>query len=82
VHLRMQRFDAPVEHLREPGQFGNILQPRMPDSRSNLAVPSGGKTSFDAEGGEFVGEIYQFPDLSVTLRNATLNFRHEGLCCG
>jgi len=61
VHLRMQRFDAPVEHLREPGQFGNILH-RDAGFAQQLGRASGGN-QFDAEGGEFVAKSTS-PDLS------------------
>jgi len=74
----MQRFERDRRHLREPGQFGNIF------TRCRIRAATGrasGGNQFDAEGGEFVGEIYQSGFVGDA-KNGTLNFRHEGLCCG
>ena len=74
VHLRMQRLDAPVEHFREPGQFGNIFY-----GNAGVAQQLGrasGRNQFHAQRGEFAGEIYQSGFVGDA-KDGALDFRHK-----
>ncbi len=75
VNLRMQRLDAPVEHLGEAGQFGDVF-----DGNAGFAKQFGrasGRNQFDAESDQFASEIDQ-PGFIGDAKNGALNFRHEG----
>ena len=76
VHLRMQRLDAPIKHLRKPGQLGNIFY-----GDAGIAQQLGrasGRNQLDAELGKFAGKIHQSGFVGDT-KNGALDFRHEAL---
>ena len=76
VYFGMQRLDAAVEHFGKAGEVGDIF-----DCDSGVAQGLGGAAGgdeFDAEGGEFAGEIDQAGFVGDA-ENGALNLcRHEG----
>ncbi len=57
VNFGMQRLDAPIEHFRKAGEFGDVF-----DGDAGIAQQLGGASGgdeFDAEAGELAGEIYE-----------------------
>ena len=74
VHLGMQRLHAPVEHLGEAGNLGDIFD-RDPRIAQQLGCAAG-RDQFDPHAGKFAGEISQARFVG-NAQNGTLDFlRH------
>ena len=76
VNLRMQRLDAPIQHLRKSRKLGNILH-RNTGIAQQLGRASG-RNQFHAQLGEFTREINQ-PGFISDTKNGTLDSRHQAL---
>ena len=57
MHLGVEGFNAPVEHLGEAGEFGNVLYADARVAQQFGGAAGGNK--FHAQAGEFPGELHQ-----------------------
>ena len=80
VHLRMQRLDAAVHHLREPGVVGDLLHfdAGLGDRAPRAAGRQQGEAGFDQTAGEVLDAVlvgYRQQRASHVLASSFLFFR-------